>query len=154
MSEKLFNSIFEMELRILLLLSETKGICSLDRIIYMDFITCYSADFNLSSENLHGKNGFKYGEMSNRRILAKEAIKELVTKGFVKVTVVKGYYFSMAELGNSYVAKLESSYAKEYRSIANIVEEKYGKVSDSELLREIQLLSITSLKGEEYVLHK
>lgn len=48
MDAKLFNSTFEMELRILLLLAESKGSqYTVDRILALDFITCYSADFSL-----------------------------------------------------------------------------------------------------------
>ena len=147
MDAKLFNSTFEMELRILLLLSESSGSqYTVDRIVALDFITCYSADFSLPYGNLHGKNNYKFGEMSNRRILTQEAVKQLVTKGFIAVAVDKGYYFSISERGRNYAKKLKSAYAKDYKTIAKAVIKKYRKDSDEDMLAEIQSHSIMSLK--------
>lgn len=147
MNTKLFNSAFEMELRILLLLLESKDEkYTVDRIVVLDFITCYSADFSLPYGNLHGENNYKFGEISNRRMLVQEAIKQLVTRGFVQVEIDKGYYFSISELGRDYAKKLKSSYAKEYKMIARAVIKKYRKESDEGILTEIQSHSIVSLK--------
>ena len=147
MDAKLFNSTFEMELRILLLLSESNGSqYTVDRIVALDFITCYSADFSLPYGNLHGENSYKFGEISNRRILTQEAVKQLVTKGFMAVTVDKGYYFSISESGKNYAQKLKSAYAKDYKTIAKAVIKKYRKDSDEGILAEIQSHSIMSLK--------
>lgn len=147
MTAKLFNSTFEMELRILLLLLESNDEqYTVDRIVALDFITCYSADFSLPYGNLHGENYYKFGEMSNRRILTQEAVKQLVTKGFVAVAVDKGYYFSISEQGQKYAKKLKSAYAKDYKTIAKAVVKKYRKDSDEGILAEIQSHSIMSLK--------
>lgn len=147
MDAKLFNSIFEMELRVLLLLSENSSSqYTVDRIVALDFITCYSADFSLPYGNLHGENNYKFGEMSNRRILTQEAVKQLVTKGFVAVAVDNGYYFSISEQGQKYAKKLKSAYAKDYKTIAKAVIKKYRKDSDEGIRAEIQSHSIMSLK--------
>lgn len=147
MDAKLFNSTFEMELRILLLLSESKGSqYTVDRIVALDFITCYSADFSLPYGNLHGVNNYKFGEMSNRRVLTQDAVKQLVTKGFITVAVDKGYYFSISDQGQEYAKKLKSAYAKDYKTIAKAVIKKYRKDSDEDILAEIQSHSIMSLK--------
>ena len=147
MDAKLFNSIFEMELRILLLLAECKGSqYTVDRIVALDFITCYSADFSLPYGNLHGVNNYKFGEMSNRRVLTQDAVKQLVTKGFITVVVDKGYYFSISDQGQEYAKKLKSAYAKDYKTIAKAVIKKYGKDSDEDILAEIRSHSIMSLK--------
>ena len=147
MDAKLFNSIFEMELRILLLLLESKDEkYTVDRIVALDFIICYSADFSLPYGNLHGKNNYKFGEMSNRRMLTQEAVKHLVTKGFIEVAIDKGYYFSISEQGREYAKKLKSAYAKDYKTIAKVTIKKYRKDSDEDILAEIQSHSIMSLK--------
>ncbi len=147
MTAKLFNSTFEMELRILLLLLESNGgQYTVDRIVALDFITCYSADFSLPYGNLHGENSYKFGELSNRRLLVQEAVKKLVTKGFVSVAVDKGYYFSISDQGKAYTKKFKSAYAKEYKTIAKAVIKKHRKDCDEGILAEIQSHSIMSLK--------
>lgn len=145
---KLFNSPFEMELRILLLLScEDDNSFSVERILSIDFITCYSSEFGFSHENLHGQNNFKFGELSNRRILIQNAIKSLVLKGLIDVEVDRGYLFRITDKGKEYVDKLTSDYAKEYKDIAMIVINEFGKDSDERLIGKIQSYSLASLKG-------
>ena len=55
MSKNLFNTPFEMELRSLLLLSVLgESQVSIERVVILDFISCYGADFELAAINLHG----------------------------------------------------------------------------------------------------
>lgn len=56
MSNNLFNSSFEMQLHILILLSIAYGKAySTDKIVGLDFISCYSANFSIPYGNLHEK---------------------------------------------------------------------------------------------------
>lgn len=148
MEVKLFNSPFEMELRTLLLLSaDSKSAYTVDRIVALDFISCYAADFDIPHGNLHGQNNFKYGEISNRRMLVQEASKSLVTRGLINVIVDRGYLFQISDEGNKYIKKLKSDYAKEYKTIAKAAIKKYRKDSDESILSVIRTRSIRSLKG-------
>lgn len=136
MKNKLFNSIFEMELRIILLLSESKNITyTIDKVVALDFIICYAEDFDLPYVNLHGENRFRYAEISNRRLLVHKAVKELVTRGLVIVD--QCYRFYISSKGIKFTQKLTSSYSKEYRKIAKSVVRRYGEESDSELMKKV-----------------
>ena len=56
MTESVFNSTFELELRILLLMSAAKKRAfSVERIISLDFIVCYAGIFQLPYLNPQGK---------------------------------------------------------------------------------------------------
>ena len=154
MMNKLFNTPFEMGLRVILLLSiSPESSFTVDRIVGLDFISCYPVDFNLPFSNLHGDNDYKYGEMVNRRLLVFEAVKDLVIRGLIKVTVDKGYYFSITDNGKRYVKTFESDYAVAYRKIADAVVRKYANYSDDKLLSLIQNCSIKSLKDYDHVLY-
>ncbi|MFV0362721.1 MAG: ABC-three component system middle component 2 [Suipraeoptans sp.] len=145
---RLFNSPFEMELRMLLLLSvDSKTTYTVDRIIALDFISCYAADFSLPYGNLHGQNNYKYGEISNRRMLIQEAVKTAVTRGLINVVVDRGYLFSISEQGLKYIRKLKDAYALEYKATAKAAVKKYRKDSDEDILASIQSFSLRSLKG-------
>ena len=66
--QKLFNSTFEVSLRLMLLLSVTGDVpMTVDRIAAYDVITIYSRDFGLSEEVLHGDNEFGLSEFASRR---------------------------------------------------------------------------------------
>lgn len=148
MKNKLFNSPFEMSLRITLLLAAApKEKFSVDRIIGLDFISCYAADFNMPYANLHGDNGYRYGEIVGRRLLVQEAVKNLVTQGLIDVTVDRGYLFSISKAGQKYAGSLETDYAQEYGTIAKAAVSKYKDNSDAGILATIQNLAVRALRG-------
>lgn len=142
MMNNLFNTPFEMELRILIVLSQTSDVCTTDRILSYDFMACYSAEFKLNDTNLHGINNYKFGEIASRKELVTEAIKSLVVKGLVRVEIKDGYYFIISDMGQIYINRFESAYAMEYRNNVKSVVEAYGDKEDKELLRTIQKNSI------------
>lgn len=148
MKNKLFNSPFEMSLRIILLLaSAPKEKFSVDRIIGLDFISCYAADFGLPFPNLHGDNGYRYGEIVGRRLLVQEAVKSLVTSGLVEVTVNQGYQFSISDSGKKYANSMKTGYAREYKETVGAAILKYKDNTDTGILAEIQNLAINTLRG-------
>lgn len=148
MQSELFNSVFEMELRVLLLLSSgRKLLLSTDRIVNLDFIVCYAERFQLPYENLHGDNDYMYGELANRRSLVNAAIKNLVLDGLIDVNFDEGFLYSISESGKKYVKTLESDYAIVYREIANEAVKVFKKMSDTELDDAIHGNAIRSLGG-------
>ena len=145
---KLFNSPFEMGLRIIVLLAVApKKRFSIDRIIGIDFISCYASDFGLPFPNLHGDNGYRYGEIVGRRLLVQESVKSLVTQGFIEVIVDGGYFFSISEKGEKFAKKLGTRYAKDYRAIAQAAMVKYKDNLDSGIIATIHSLAINTLRG-------
>lgn len=113
----------------------------------LDFIACYDADFHVSELNLHGDNRVKYGEISSRRSLLKEAIKPLLVKGLVEVTIDRGYLFTISDFGKRYVDKFECEYSKEYLKVAKNVIMKYRDKSDEYLMELVQGGSLQAVRG-------
>lgn len=147
MRNELFNSSFEIELRITALLSEmSKEFISADRILAIDFYACYGRTFGVSDYNLHGDNSLMYAEISNRRKLINEAIKPLVYNGLVEVKVNKGYFYRITEIGMDYVNSLESDYAREYRLCVGRARDGAANKSDRMLLNEINRRSLENAR--------
>lgn len=148
MKNNLFNSPFEMSLRMVLLLAAApKEKFTIDRVIGLDFISCYAADFGMPYANLHGDSGYRYGEIVGRRLLVQEAVKELVTQGLVEVTVERGYLFSISISGEKYAKSLETDYANEYRTIVKAAITRYKDNTDTGILATIQNLAVRVLRG-------
>lgn len=148
MRNDLFNSPFEMGLRMLMLLaSNDEDFFSLERIVNIDFIACYSEEFKISKFSLHGENRYMYGELLNRKILAREAIKSLVIQGLVDVKINHGYLYKISIEGKKYADSFESEYAHDFRTLTSIIADKYYGVSDDELRNMIQNYSLEALKG-------
>ena len=145
--ESTYNSVFEIELRILLLLEHSKqDFLSSDMIAALDFITVYGKEFGVSNENLHGDNRFKFSELPSRREKVFQALRELVKKNMVDIDLSKGFKFQINNNGYQFVEKLEGNYAIEYGEIADVACDKYGDMDEAELYKYIQSKSVVPLK--------
>ena len=135
---KLYNSVFEMQLRILLLLSQTRRLLSKDEIVDFDFITLSSADFSIGAENLHGYSEYRYGEFASRHELVGDALKDLVVDGLIAVVPQGGFFYKITSAGLKYVNSLESTYSVQYREIARQAFRKYENKSEAEIEKDIR----------------
>lgn len=147
MSNKLFNTPFELSLHVVLLLDVTDTGLTLDRIAAYDFIAIYCEDFGVADRSLNGENGFAFSELSARRNLTKAAIKDLVVDGLVVATDDEtGILYSVSESGRKMSEGFQSEYAERYKELMRLVVEKYGNYSDVQLFNEINKQSTKSLR--------
>ena len=132
----LFGTEFEVSLRIPLL---TYGhAMSEDRICALDFITTYAEDFGLSANNINGNGCFRKCEYASRQLVIRKAIRSLVLKGILHVSVTgSGFIYSLTESGYSYADKFCSTYAFKYYNIAQEAYKRYQGCTDDELVSEL-----------------
>ncbi len=148
MTESVFNSTFEMELRILLLMSAAKKKAfSVERIVSLDFIVCYAGYFQLPYLNPQGENKYMFSELASRRERIQEAVKSLVLQGLLDVRLNKGYVFSITDTGSKYVRKLKNEYAVQYKTIAADAIKRFKDYSDLQLDRMINDSAVKSVRG-------
>lgn len=81
---ELFNSPFELSLRVLIILNTAQLRLTIDKIVAYDFISTYSSDFGISESNLHGNNSYRFSEYTTKRIIITQSIKNLVLEGFIE----------------------------------------------------------------------
>lgn len=147
MSNRLFNTPFELSLHVVLLLDVANAGITLDRIAAYDFMAIYCEDFGVADKSLNGENGFAFSELSARRNLIKTAIKNLVVDGLVIATDDEaGILYSASESGRSMSKSFQSEYAKRYKELMRLVVAKYGNYSDVQLFNEISRQSTKSLR--------
>lgn len=113
MMEKVFNTTFEVSLRLMLLLSvDSAAPMTVDRIAAYDVMTINSRNFGLSEEVLHGNNEFGLSEFASRRNKTQAALRELVLNGSVKaVTSNKGFCYQITPAGKGIAEKMVTQYA-------------------------------------------
>ena len=148
MTESIFNSTFELELRILLLMSAAKKKAfSVERIVSLDFIVCYAGYFQLPYLNPQGDNEYMFSELAGRRERIQEAVESLVIQGLLEVGLDNGYVFSITETGSKYIRKLKSEYAVQYKTIAADAIKRFKDYSDLQLDRMINDSAVKSVRG-------
>lgn len=136
---KLFNTPFEVSMRILLaLLIAPKKQMSLDMITVIDFLTIYSSDFDISDYNLHGENIFSFSEFTSKRKVISESIKELVLKDLVTVIQSEqGFQYKLNNRGKNLCDTFTSDYASEYIGFAQEVWDFVNEKSEVEIINYI-----------------
>ena len=145
---KLFNTPFEVSLRILLILSAVKPhSITIDRIAAYDLMTVYGRDFGMAEQNLHGENQFSFSELPAKRKQLNGALRSLVLDGFVSVAPSpRGFLFGLNERGREFVKSMQSEYAAAYRETVKKTHRMFGKTSDASLLSKITKQAMDALK--------
>jgi len=131
--DSLFNTPFEMSLRLLILLS-AGGSKTADMLALADTVVIYGAEFGVADENLHGGVNYILDEFDTRRELVKETTRQLVRKGLVRVTPeYDGFRFSVAPQGKEFSNSLDSDYAAQYRQLAAAANSFIGDKTENEI---------------------
>ena len=145
---KVFNSTFENSLRMILLLSEFNSSELLDRLYTTDFLTVYGRDFGLAPINLNGDNDFEYSELQSRKVVCKNALRELVLNGLViPIKDQTGIRYQINDEGKEYADSLQSEYAMAYRENAEAAIKYVEKYSDRQIISMINRMSTDSVRG-------
>jgi len=85
MKNRVFNTVFENMLRVLLLFKVLEKPVNIDRITALDFICIYGKKCKVLDKNLHGDNEFGFAEFANKREKKTEAIKLSVRNDYIVV---------------------------------------------------------------------
>lgn len=146
---ELFNTVFEVSLRVLLILNATREKLSLEKITAFDFIANYGTDFQVSDYNLHGNNRLRFSEYTVRREKINHGIKELVLIGYVFPCCSKeGFSYCLTEKGRAFCRELNNEYATKYSNMVNIVLSEYANSSGTELINMINHKALAMFGGK------
>ena len=139
---KIFNSVFENSVRLVILLDALGTPEDLDMVYAADFIVSYGRVFGLTHADLNGDNPYMFSEFAARRKFVKSALRELVLYGLVKpLNGDAGVQYQITELGSAFSRSLSSDYAQEYRSVAHKVAVHIEGETSSSVISEINLIS-------------
>ncbi|WP_240113504.1 ABC-three component system middle component 2 [Enterococcus durans] len=131
----LFNTPFEVSIRILLTLSIQSIPVSSDRILASDFITTYGHDFDIFPSNLNGDNSYHSSEFIARRALVNAAIKKLVLQRLIQPSQnEQGFMYSLSDEGKLLIPKFVSIYAEKYLEVAERAKHFLKDRTDKEAL--------------------
>lgn len=144
----IFNTPFEVSLRILIVLNVTRARLSVDRISALDFISIYGKDFGVSEYNLHGDNDYRFSEYASKREIISHAVKNLVLAGYILPHCNSGFIYSISKSGRSFCSSLNDEYAEDYTAIIKNAHNVFSSYSDRELIYTINNYAIAGLGGK------
>ncbi len=147
---RIFNSEFENELRLILLIDTFPKPQNADMIYAADFMVTYGHTFGIADQNLNGENMYKFSEFISRRALVHKVLKELTFNGYAKpISTTSGIVYQLTAEGEQLSRSLDSDYAKEYRTTAVNVIKYIGRKSERTLIAGINKMAAVSLRGTE-----
>ncbi len=146
---EIFNTPFEVSLRILIALNVSDARLSVDRISALDFITIYGKDFGVSEYNLHGDNDYRFSEYASKREIISQAVKNLVLMRYILPHCNKsGFTYSISKSGISFCESLNNEYAEKYSAIAKNTHTVFSSYSDRKIIYTINKYAISRFGGK------
>lgn len=130
---KLFNTEFEVSMRILILLKEYADWIDVEKIIYFDFFTIYSKNYEITGENINGDSKFMLNDFTIQRKLFKDSVKELINYGLLLVKVSDGYFYKINNSGVDLVNQMNTDYSQNYSQNAKLVIQRFKHHTIKEL---------------------
>lgn len=115
----IFNSTFEISLRILLILSEYHPTpLTSDMISYIDYICLYGKSFGIGSNNLHGDNIFELSEFIMKNHMINESLKTLIIKGLITTNFdTNGFTYIISTEGINYSDNINCDYGNDFKEM-------------------------------------
>lgn len=141
---------FEVSLRVLIILDVSNAGLSVDRISALDFMTIYGKDFGVSECNLHGDNDYRFSEYASKRDIISQAVKNLVLMGYILPHCNKsGFTYSISKRGISFCRALNNEYAEKYSTIVKKAHSTFSSCSDRKIAYTINEYAISGLGGNK-----
>ena len=88
-----------------------------------------------------------FSELASRRAHIRDAIKSLVMQGLIEVSLDNGYVFNISEAGSTFIRKLKSEYATQYKKIAADAIKQFKNYDDLQLDHMLHESSVKAIEG-------
>ncbi len=130
----LFNSPFELGIRMVYLLSSLRPIgADLQKLVLLDYAIVYSEDLD-GPTSLHTPVPYRGGELLSRRELIEQGLYLMSTKGLIDVTMDgEGVTYHSGSAAMTMIKSLTSKYFLELENRCNWVAKKYSLSNSTEL---------------------
>jgi len=150
MDTRIFNTPFEVSMRVLILLDTFSSGLDEEKILYLDFFTIYEKNYKFGESNINGDSSFMIDVFTAQRKLINSSIKKLVLERFIDVNNTKeGFIFRINSFGSSLCSKMESDYSQAYKNSAKLIKEKTKNMSIKEIKKFAQNMKEIK-KNEQY----
>lgn len=131
----IFNTPLELGLRCLHLLTASyPHECSIDRLIYFDYLTLYTKDSSVSSNSLHPEYPLRAVEVFVRRETIKQGLLLMSAKCLIGVNYNENGVFYCANSNTSWFLRgLSGAYSEKLSEKSKLIVEHFKKYTDREI---------------------
>lgn len=131
---KLFNSRFELALRVMLILKNS-GKITRSKILALDLMSTYGKSCKIASEDLHGNNQFDISEVAIRKKIIDKAIAYLRLYELVEELYDSdlGYTYRLTKNGRKIIDEVSDDYSDSYQRTLKKAIKFIGKKDDDQL---------------------
>lgn len=131
---RLFNSRFELALRVMLILKNSEKITK-SKILALDLMSTYGKACKIANENLHGNNQFDISEIAIRKKLIDKAIAYLRLYELAEELYDSnlGYTYRLTNNGRKIIDQVNDDYAERYQGTLRKAIDLIGKRDDEQL---------------------
>lgn len=138
MYDSILDSVYETELRVMLILDATKKPITIENLAVLDTLTVNSKTLKRGNRDLNGKHQFASAELKTREALINNAIKILAVKELVHMYIGKdAITCSLTEWGEKVAHELNSAYAQSFIFSLNHVLKSIKDIPLREVIMEI-----------------
>jgi hypothetical protein len=149
-SSSVFNTAFEVGLRVDILLDESGRDLDALTIQLADFVATYGKEFNISGFSAQGDNPYMYCEFESREALVVDALKRLVLDGYLLPSATRdGIVYRTTLAGHRFARSLDSDYADEYRDAAGPALELVNRRGTKAMLAALRARSEGATRKED-----
>lgn len=130
----IYNTYYEIGVRVLLLLNFTSGPIDLQRIIYYDYLMLHYGDIDEDYKSVHPANPFHTTELYIRRELIQSALDLICKKGLTNIIFSNnGFLYDISSLGRNFIKCFESDYFAKLIKYAQLVTNRFDNFSVNDL---------------------
>lgn len=134
MNIKIYNTQFEVAVRILILLVRCERPLDIEEITTYDYLLLHLGDVNDKIKSLHPDNPFHGIELYSKRNIIQDSITLLVSKGLLLCDYnLNGIAYKPTEIGADFLEYFESSYFHKLKKNADFINSKFIDMKASDI---------------------
>jgi len=135
-----FNNKIETGLRIIAILyASFPDSLDLQELLYLDYLTVHSGDYDIKNKSLHPDNPFRKGEIFVRRSIITEGVKFFIAKGLVLQNFnPTGVKYSASENASPFIENLNEEYFLALKKKAQLLIKKINMIGNKQFKAEME----------------
>lgn len=130
----IFSSPLELGLRSLFILKAlSPTTCSIDKLLYLDYLSIYTKDSQVSMDSLHPEYPMRAVELFARRAAMQDGLLIMASKGLIEIKYEEGIFYSANINTDWFLNCFTGEYTDSLLKKTNLIAKAFKELTDSEI---------------------